>query len=86
MAPAVTKDLLERLKTVQALGLPIYVVDYVDPKETELAGQTSQRIEKLGFHPLITTSELTGKILAPLTPKPRYLLNFLATKRKSWKT
>jgi hypothetical protein len=82
VAPAATQELIGRLKAVQALGLPIYVVDYVDPKESELALRTAQRIEKLGFHPLITTSDLTGKILAPLTPKPRYLLNCFGNQSK----
>lgn len=69
-APAGTDWLLNILRTISQAGLPVYVVDYVDPADTKLAEATARRIAAEGFTPFISTVELNGKFLAP-TPARR---------------
>ena len=63
--------LMERLQKAKAMGLPIYVVDYVAPDNRELADGTAQKILSDGFVPFITTPELFGVSLAPVRPVAR---------------
>ena len=60
-----TEWLLANLRPIREAGLPVYVVDYVDPADTKLAEATAQRIAAEGFVPFISTVELDGKFLAP---------------------
>lgn len=53
----------DRLREVQALDLPVFAVDYVQPKDKTLARDTAQALRKLGCVPFITTPELTGVVL-----------------------
>ncbi|MEI6032764.1 MAG: endo alpha-1,4 polygalactosaminidase [Verrucomicrobiae bacterium] len=55
----------------KAAGLPIYVVDYVDPDKLELARKTAEKIREAGFIPYVTTPDLCGKSLAPIRPVAR---------------
>lgn len=64
-----TEWLLEKLR--KAEGLPVYVVDYVDPANGELAMATADRIRTAGFIPYVTTPALDGKSLAPIRPVVR---------------
>ena len=52
-----------RLREVQALGLPIFAVDYVQPSEKALARDTAAALRKLGCVPFVTTPGLTGEVL-----------------------
>jgi polysaccharide biosynthesis protein PelA len=74
VAPSVTEELLRKIQKVKEAGFAIYVIDYVDPANRALAEATAKRIEKLGYHALITTIDLQGRVLAPLAVKPRHLL------------
>jgi hypothetical protein len=74
VAPAVTGELLQRIQKVKDAGFAIYILDYVEPGKLALARETARKIEKLGYHALITTIELQGRVLAPLVAKPRHLL------------
>jgi uncharacterized protein (TIGR01370 family) len=65
-----TDWLLNILRTISQAGVPVYVVDYVDPADTKLAEATARRIAAEGFVPFISTVELDGKFLAP-TPARR---------------
>ncbi len=65
-----TEWLLNILRTIHKAGLPVYVVDYVDPADKQLAEATARRIAAEGFVPFISTVELDGKFLAP-TPARR---------------
>ncbi len=60
-----TDWLLGKLRTISRAGLPVYVVDYVDPADTRLAEATARRIAAEGFVPFISTVALDGKFLAP---------------------
>jgi hypothetical protein len=72
--PSVTAELLRRIQKVKEAGFAIYILDYVEPANPLLAQETAKKIEKLGYHALISTIELQGRVLAPLAPKPRHLL------------
>jgi len=64
-----TDWLLNILRTISQAGLPVYVVDYVDPADAKLAEATARRIAAEGFTPFISTVELDGKFLAPKPAK-----------------
>ncbi len=71
-----TEWLLGKLAPMKAAGVPIYIVDYVDPARPALADATARRIQELGFNAFITTPALDGKVLAPKPAKeiPRRVL------------
>lgn len=54
-----------RIRAAQALKIPVYATDYVNPAQRDLAQATAKRLKALGCVPLITTPDLTGKVLAP---------------------
>lgn len=62
---------LRQARRLQRAKLPIYIIDYVDPENQELAVETARRILKEGFTPFITTPDLMGEVLAPLRLKKR---------------
>jgi len=74
VAPSTTEELLLRIKKVKDAGFSIYIIDYVDPGKPALARETAKKIENLGYHALITTIALDGRVLAPLAVKSRHLL------------
>jgi len=74
VAPSTTEELLRRIQKIKDAGFAIYILDYVDPGNRVLARETARRIESLGYHALITTIDLQGRVLAPLVAKPRHLL------------
>ncbi len=63
--------LMDHLRKAAAMGLPIYVVDYVPPEKKELAMETAQKIQDAGFIPFVTTPDLYGTSLAPVRPVAR---------------
>lgn len=67
---ALTKVIAELRKE----SLPVYVIDYVDPKNPTLALETARRIEALGALALVSTPELQGRVLAPAVEIPRRLM------------
>jgi len=74
VAPAATEELLRKIKKVKDAGFAIYIIDYVDPGNPALATETAKKIEGLGYHALITTIALDGRVLAPFAAKSRHLL------------
>ena len=69
-----TEWLQGHIQKIKSAGQPIYVVDYVDPKQPELAQTTSKLIQDLGCHAFVTTPQLTGITLAPIRKMPRRIL------------
>lgn len=69
-----TTWLERRIRSVQMLKLPVYAVDYVQPDQKELAKQTAEKLSRLGCIPFVTTHELNGAALAPLSEVPRRIL------------
>lgn len=55
-------------------SLDVYVIDYVDPSQPDLAIETAQRIEGLGVSAFVTTPDLQGMVLAPAAPVARKLM------------
>ena len=62
-SPQGTEWLNGVLGKVRRAGLDVYVVDYVDPEDRELARETADRIRALGYHPFISTVALDGQYL-----------------------
>jgi len=63
-----------RIREVQMRDLKVYAVDYVDPTQKDLARQTAEKLSALGCIPFVTTPELNGTALAPLSEVPRRVL------------
>jgi len=61
-SPEGTTWLLEHIRTIRQLRLPLYVIDYVDPADDALAKRTSQRIRTAGGIPFISTPALQGTV------------------------
>lgn len=74
VAPEGSAWLESRIRQVQMRRLPVYAVDYVDPAQKDLAKQTADRLSALGCIPFVTTQELNGTALAPLSEVPRRVL------------
>jgi hypothetical protein len=73
-SPQGTEWLNNLLGKVRQAGREVYVVDYVDENDGELARKTAARIEQLGYHAFISTVALDGKYLhlpeANMPPPP----------------
>ncbi|WP_294946344.1 endo alpha-1,4 polygalactosaminidase, partial [Sulfurivirga sp.] len=69
------KWLLEQIRRVKAMGLPVVSIDYLPP---ERAGQEAQalarKIEAAGAQPWITDAHLTRVGVSHVTPLPRKVL------------
>ena len=67
--------LLERLKQVRdQYGLQIIVIDYVDPRQKQLARTTAKRISDLGFTPWVANPGLDILGIGQLEVFPRRVL------------
>ncbi len=51
--------LLERLEKAKRYGLPVIVLDYLEPSRRELAREAAKRIARLGFIPYMSDYELS---------------------------
>lgn len=69
-----TKRLLAKLNHVKSLGLPVIVVDYVDPRKKDLARKVAERIKKLGFIPWVTDKNLSAVGIGSCELIPRKVL------------
>lgn len=69
-----TEQLLKWIKEIQTGGLPVAVIDYVNPGDGALAVQTARRIAALDCDAFVTTPALNGALLAPVREKLRRLL------------
>ena len=52
--------LIQKLEQVQAYGLPVTVIDYLDPAKQSEATSLAQKIATLNFYPWITNADLTA--------------------------
>ena len=82
MKPEDTDYLLNKLNHVRSLGVPVIVVDYVDPKKRELAKKVAKRIKKLGFIPWVTDKYLTVVGIGGLELIPRRIILFYNSKKE----
>lgn len=70
-----TRWLQQNLSRWKEAGLDVYVIDYVDPAQPDLARETALKIEALDYNAFITTPELMGHVLAPLREVKRKVLS-----------
>jgi len=61
-----TAWLLGQIAPVKASGKPVYIVDYLSPALSGLAGQVAQQITQLSLTPMISLPALDGTVLAPM--------------------
>ncbi|MBV5350087.1 hypothetical protein JZU71_02705, partial [bacterium] len=66
--------LLGKLAQVQKAGLPVIVIDYVAPKDRELARRTAEKIKALGFIPWVTDKDLASLGVGTVEVLPRKVL------------
>ncbi len=69
-----TEQLVKWIKEIRSSGLPVAVIDYVNPGDRQLALQTARRIEALDCQGFITTPALNGALLGPVRERVRRLL------------
>ena len=74
MKPSDTEWLLKKLKEVKSSGIPVIVVDYVEPKKRTLAKQVAKKIKELGFIPWVTDKYLSIEGISTYEPVPRKIM------------
>ena len=71
-----TKWLLQKLNHIKSLGIPIIVVDYVDPNDKILARKVAKKIKELGFIPWVTDKDLSIIGIGACELEPRRIILF----------
>ena len=66
--------LLGKFANVKKAGLPVIAIDYVAPKNRELARKTAAKIKELGFIPWVTDKDLTSLGIGAVEVLPRKVL------------
>lgn len=66
--------LLERFAEVRRAGLPVIAIDYVDPKDRDLARKTAEKIMSFGFTPWVTDKDLASLGVGAVEVQPRTIL------------
>lgn len=51
--------LVAQLEKIKSFGIPVIVIDYIDPKDKEKAKDTVKKISSLGFIPYVSNAELS---------------------------
>ncbi len=72
--PSDTDWITDKIKTIQAAGLPVFAIDYVNPTRSDVAKSAAERLRKLGCSPFISTPDLQGLNLGPQVPIARRIL------------
>ena len=68
--------LLGKFANVKKAGLPVIAIDYVAPKNRELARKTAAKIKELGFIPWVTDKDLTSLGIGAVEVLPRKVVGF----------
>ncbi len=69
------KWLLEQIRRVKAMGLPVVAIDYLPPERAGREAQAlARKIEAVGAQPWITDAHLTRVGVSHVTPLPRKVL------------
>jgi len=66
--------LLGKFAAVQKAGLPVIAIDYVAPKDRDLARKTAEKIKLLGFIPWVTDKDLASLGIGTIEVLPRKIL------------
>ena len=72
--PAVTRILTEKIKALRSTGMPVYVLDYLEPGDVKTADDTVAGIEALGASAFLSTRALQGVTAGPVRPVARRIL------------
>ncbi len=65
---------VNRLKRLKSLGLDVFISDFCNAKDQVIIDETIEKIEALGFHPLVCHPDLMGKSLAPIKKMARKIM------------
>ena len=74
VAVKTTEILTEQIRLLRTAGLPVYVLDYLEPGNPQLADETVARIESLGASAFLSTRPLQGVTAGPVRPVARRIL------------
>ncbi len=66
--------LTSRLRDIRGAGVPVIVIDYVDPANRPLMRETADKIKSLGFTPWVTDKDLAGLGIGSVEVMPRTVL------------
>lgn len=66
--------LMDRFAEVRRAGLPVIAIDYVAPKDRDLARNTAEKIKSLGFTPWVTDKDLASLGVGVVEVQPRMIL------------
>lgn len=69
-----TKVLTDQIAGLRGKGLPVYILDYLEPGNAKLADETVARIEALGASAFLSTRPLQGVTAGPVRPVARRIL------------
>ncbi len=72
--PSVSKILAEQIQKLRASGMPVYVLDYLEPGDEKMAQETVARIEALGAAAFLSTRPLQGVSAGPVRSVARRIL------------
>ncbi len=61
---SLTKTLVTKIEEIRADGYPVFVIDYVEPGDSDTVADTEKRIRDLDAVPFLTTPDLDGTISA----------------------
>lgn len=66
--------LLARFTEVRKAGLPVIAIEYVAPKDRNLARKTAEKVKALGFTPWVTDKDLASLGIGTVEVLPRRIL------------
>lgn len=66
--------LTSRLSNIKGAGIPVIVIDYVNPGNRPLMRETAEKIKSLGFTPWVTDKDLAGLGIGNVEVMPRTVL------------
>ncbi len=66
--------LLGKFAEVRSAGIPVITIDYVAPKDRDLARTTAAKIKSLGFIPWVTDKDLASLGVGTVEVQPRMVL------------
>lgn len=74
VAPEARSWLTSRLSDIRRAGVPVIVIDYVNPGNRSLMRETADKIRALGFIPWVTDKDLAGLGIGSVEVMPRTIL------------
>jgi len=69
-----TSQLTQQISRAQDAGLPVYILDYLEPGDARMADETLARMAALGASGFLSTKPLQGVTAGPVRPVARRIL------------